>query len=569
MHTPGALSCRCCSWENFACSLLLSLVDGRSVYLYRLCGPFLVFGPEALHPAPGLSSVHVCASSLSGPSDGLYGDDMVGGQLVAGHAGAEGAPHLMGEGSGPHAAPGSPPVPALLASPELPEVLFDHPQSDSDDEDGHPQEPSAVQLAGHCVSILTAAVAFNMPNCPDLEPWTSRVLSGETVAEVAADLTLPDYFKVLRVCEKKAHRLQMSAPGPTTYAPHPSDLHLGRVPGRARGLPSEQARWHARAWSRSLLAIRDLMPLAAVTFGHLSPASVNFLNHAMTRLHHDVKATHLSPYEQSRLFSKEAGTQEHVWHANVHPVSSDNPGGELHRVHCYGVQHQPLDTTTQRPSNCLPAPGGPQFVGLRLEQATPVSLLEEQPKTYDRVGRHFCFTHPEHTQFPPSACFRRHQPPSSSAPVIITDGAKGGKYLQRKAIYADSRAPMPFGISNQNELTWISRRLVDANQPGLVVRRSDLSGAYFDLEGQDVKCRSMLDNFVVVIFQSHSVVAEVITKAYILELEDMPETKGARGFSDGCLGHQVVAALQVMPTHSTYHSFRAHLPKEVSAHLVP
>jgi hypothetical protein len=103
---------------------------------------------------------------------------------------------------------------------------------------------------------------------------------------------------------------------------------------------------------------------------------------------------------------------------------------------------------------------------------------------------------------------------------------------------------MPFGISNQNEVTWVSRRLVDANSSRLKEVKCQKR---IWVEGRRVRCVAMLENFVVTLFQSHSVVAEVFTTAYILEHADMLPAEGPTRTCDGCIGHDVVAALQMSP----------------------
>jgi hypothetical protein len=103
--------------------------------------------------------------------------------MLAGPPEAGDAPHALGDGSGPHTDPGSPPNVVSARRPWLVDIVMAGSQPDSDDEEE--LAPPRSQLVRHSACLLTAAISFNMPHAPDLEPFRRRVLSGTPVEEVA------------------------------------------------------------------------------------------------------------------------------------------------------------------------------------------------------------------------------------------------------------------------------------------------------------------------------------------------------------------------------------------------
>jgi hypothetical protein len=217
-----------------------------------------------------------------------------------------------------------------------------------------------------------------------------------------------------------------------------------------------------------------------------------------------------------------------VWHANVYPVMAA-AGPEWHgrQLFCLGVPHQPLRVSTGLPSAALPNHKESPFVGLRPEQAfSRVPAKADRPVSpKDKVtfSTKFVLAHEDH-DLEPSPCAKRGEWVLWSTPAVVQMNNPDDQFSSRALILADAHNARPFGISNQNEVTRISMRLVDANNRMLQEEPCD---KYILVEGHRVKCTAMIKNFVVTLFQSHSVVAEVFTTAYVLELASMPPTQGS------------------------------------------
>jgi hypothetical protein len=318
------------------------------------------------------------------------------------------------------------------------------------------------RLCRHALGLLLQAQSMNL--LPRIGEPGEMMQAQVPALHVAATLDEDSFTNLVRVMQRAAVVMQDRRRLPDTHAPLPQDLHLGRVPARARGVATDLAWRYPGDHRISVLAAAALVPRLALLLGLVTPAALNLANHIIERRENGVTLHHLDPDQEPEMLDQDRLLGTDVWHANIHLASRcQDPKWNGFRVFSIGVPHQPLDPVTQEPSTALPCYDDWPVVGIRLEQITYSTRApkKDQPAIgRDSLRVHYQLYHPNH-QLPPSECARSPISPQVPMPIIISAPNPHFTFQQRTLILADGDRAQPFGITNENRRSWISSRLVD------------------------------------------------------------------------------------------------------------
>jgi hypothetical protein len=331
-----------------------------------------------------------------------------------------------------------------------------------------PRDYEEDQLLRHATTLLLQAQSMGV--LIRLGEAGAMMLADVPPRHIAATMDEDQVNSVIEVLQEAALSRQAGSRVPDTHAPLVQDLHLGQIPGRARGVALERTLRFPLDHSISVLAARPLVPRMAMILGHVAPAALNLANHIIGRLEVNVDISHLDLTKDEPLLKQDHHNIREPWHANVHlAFRARDRKWDQDRMFCAGVPHQPLKPGSSEPSNALPRPSIQPIVGIRLEQiAFPKTTTKrEQPPAGKSELATVYQLHSAAHQQQPSPCVQHPTAHQVPMPVILGTPNPEFPHKSRTIILADGDHARPFGITNENAHSWVSSRLVAAH-PALV-----------------------------------------------------------------------------------------------------